>query len=322
MWRSGVVGERFSWRWLKGKNNLGKNVLLGASVYEPRNGALVRYGVAQVRGAGRYLQMAVLVQSEVLLDELPKRHAAGDTVTIRGRILVPVEEPRLYVADATAAGQVYELTPGRDGAFEVEVQLASEPGRYFMEIQAAKVDAKEGDDWVPGRERLALCPLYVGMHEPTEPEPWVVGPVDGVGRNPEEWPAVMLGLYNAERETFGLAPLKLDADASEQAAAWAERLAGDEVDGYVRGLAVQLRSIGCDVDRVEQANASFFFPTAQAKMSLQAPRRRSTYLDPDVTSIGIGIVRRKVSGGLQKYQLVEYLITPQPPDGDEPAPTP
>ncbi len=304
LWRNGVIGDQFRWRWLEAVNLRGDNVLIGASVYEPERRGRVRYGVAQARG-DEVLQLAVLVDSKIAFEELAKHHEPGSTATIRGRFELPVEEPHVLIATDGPEVHRLDLELDDERAFSGEVPLPSNPGRYLVEFRARVM---VGED--PSITNVARFPLYVGVEESAEPEPWRLGKITGVSRHMEDWPETLLAVYNREREAHGLVPLELNEAATQLAREWARKLVAGEVSGHRTDAAPALAGAEVRVSDVTQFNSKFYFPTARAETTVQSPYRRMTYLDPAVRSIGIGIVQEKVSGGKQRYRLVELIVAP------------
>lgn len=306
MWRNGVVGSRFRWRWISSSKNLhGDNVLVGSSVFEPEGRGHVRYGVAQVNHPDEQLQMAVLVDSKIAFEELAKHHEPGTDATIRGRFLLDVEGPHLLIATDGPEVRRIDMELVEERAFVCPVPLASTPGRYLVEIRA-KVLVGEA----PDTTTVARFPLYVGVDEPTEPEPWRLGKVSGVSHRMEEWPETVLAVYNREREAHGLEPMVLDEAVSRLAHRWASLMVAGEVSGHPPNLTTALSEAEVSVSEVTPFNSKFYFPTARAETTVQSPYRRMTYVDPDARSIGIGIVQDKVVGGQQRYRMVELIVVP------------
>jgi hypothetical protein len=265
----------------------------------------VDFGIAQLKTGNNAWGLAlILVQKNVIFYDLPKHYQAGQTILLRGRILVDSHNPTLYV-DSTPT-DIYEAPIEADGAgkFAIEIEAPSTPGRHFVEIttelgdddQAADEDADTDDDGDGGddddetrwRVQLAMVPIYVDAPEPTEPDAMILSP----SPNPpdrNQWPARILELYNIERAERGLAPLEMNELVADVAHARAEKLVRDLTALPDGSFPPEFTANGIIPAKISMAVGLLEYVDETAWYNLLSPAHRQALFNEEYTLYGIGI---------------------------------
>ncbi len=98
------------------------------------------------------------------------------------------------------------MTPAADGSFTITRKAPTKPGRYFLEVTGLDPRTLQAAPENPWRRSLFWVPVYVGVPEPTAPDPVFRAPAP----NPTDvttWGTRIVDGYNEARAAAGKKPL-------------------------------------------------------------------------------------------------------------------
>ncbi len=310
MWKLGVSGTyigTFAWA---GSGRTIKKQLTAAMRSSGRDfdakGKHYSYGVARLKiGGNSYAQALVWVKKNVLLYDLPKHYAAGEEILVRGKILVPFEDPELFMDMDPREVFETDIDADEEGKFALKVNAPTTPGRHFIEILISDPegeDTREQDRY--WQRAILMLPIYVDVPEPSAPDEMIRKPPE----NPpdeRQWPSRFIELYNRERIDVGLPPLKLHPAATKLAREQAARHIADESTIDDSELKKILKKEGIVVDNALQARGYVQYVDERAWLHLLSPSHRQRIFNKNTTLFGIDFVNDEP----YSYGYYEYLIT-------------
>ena len=281
-WKAGIVGvykDSYA-SWGRGRypisrlNSMFKYVTKQIKVRDKP----VHFGIARVKtGTRRYGLAVVSASKDIFIEPLSKRVAPGEKVVIRGKIMVPMEEPCLYYETAKGRVKKRKIIPKEDGTFAIHYKAPKKKGRYLLEFFGLNLN-----DWYVSKGDF---PLYVGVEEPDTPDP-AITQAQGNPKDRNLWKTRILQFYNREREKRGLEKIRLCETLN--------RLAQDYVEKKKRDKNVSLkeRLTMAGVKNVAEhyrdvSNFAFLDDSVLSSLNNLLFMRR--ILHPDIRYIGIGI---------------------------------
>lgn len=245
-------------------------------------------GVGLAQAEGRQILVVVGVRRRVTLDPFPARAASGDRFRLDGVLASGYRAPEVLVT--TPLGHVrHRRILRRSGRFGAWIDFPG-PGRYTVEVMASGPQ---------GPEIVALFPVFVDI------EPSAGGRPARIGSRPAPAPAqarlsaaaTLLELLNAEREGAGLLPIQRDPQLDRLAAEHSRDMLDRGYFGHVspsgRDLTARLSAAGIFTYRAAENLVRSSSPQRAHARLMESPAHRANILDPELTHVGVGVVRRQ-----------------------------
>jgi uncharacterized protein YkwD len=243
-------------------------------------------GVAEiVRGDERWMVIA-LTRRRLRLEAVPRQLARGERLVLQGAIEAGLRAPTLSLAHPD--GRVEDQPLGEGPEFLARVPLDAR-GVWQVELEATGPE---------GNTVLANFPVYVDTAAPQTAED---GAPEQVG-DPAEVEAALFGMLNATRAREHLPPLALLAGLTAAARAHCQDMAEH------RFVAHNSPTQGSTADRLQRAGlrsglmlenvARGYGPREIFDGLMASPGHRANILNPEVTHVGIGVVRDPSGNGL------------------------
>jgi hypothetical protein len=306
-WKSGVVGAyRSSYPLRAGGRNrsafLSRYTSWFGRTLEP---GTMAYGIERTSN-GTYDGTAIVVAWQpAIVEPFPKSPAPGSTLPLRLQARAGYDHFVAHLAKDEKTVLSFPMEKSQDGSYAVDVPVPSTPGRYFLEVQALEPleDANPEGRW---NRPILWVPLYAGVPEPREPEPWMHD-ASGNPPDPSTWAAVLTDRYNAARRQAEVPPLSLDTAMSELAR---DRLAELQLRSKVPPdpkAKEKLAARGLRVKGVRQRQTTFYRVADLAEGSLHRPGRMLDFLAAKHTLFGVAFAKDPTSGEEPRYRVVEYL---------------
>lgn len=263
------------------------------------------FGVGAVVLEERAVLVALFAQRRARLEPFPRRlRRAGETPRLCGELTDGLGSPELYVT--RPSGEVDRLAIHLDGGgrFCARIPFPT-AGRHTLEVIGRATR---------GPEVAALFFADVGVPPQSAarlriPEPTTL----------DEARAVLLLRINGLRGAHGTRPLTLDPRLSAIAQAHSERMAQEHFFAHVSPTGDDLRA--------RLTAARYLYSRAGENLGLAAgpvaahfaiehsPGHRRNLLDPEFTTLGIGLAFESV-GGRRQAILTEVLAKPSNPAPD------
>jgi uncharacterized protein YkwD len=239
-------------------------------------------GIAE-RGPQEFLVTLILYEKHSQLDPFPTLPILGAEYRLSGRLDGGLEKPFLVVT--TPDGQVTErplkLSAGR--RFDTTVRFDKGSGEYSVEITAS---ASLGPTVVD------LMHCYSGVDYPPPPVPPKKTPMSADLR---EGAQQMFDLINKARAEAHLPALAYDDRLSETARAHSEDMFENKYFAHdsptVGNLAERMAKAGIKAKKFCENIADNQDLLAAHQELMDSPGHRKDILDPDLTRVGVGIVR-------------------------------
>jgi uncharacterized protein YkwD len=245
----------------------------------------------------------VLYDDSVQLDPpLPRRLAAGQTATLNGQLLGDFTKPRLEVVDPIGQFIKPPEQPGK--AFKAELTCADHPGKILVQLVAEK----EGSDML-----ITNFPVFCAVEPPLAAKlpSASKGPVDTVAAEKQ-----LLDLVNSDRTTAGVKPLRPLPALSDIARSVAQKRAeGKGVSSFELTQKLKEAEIAAPIVLESMAQA-FSIDDVYARFS-DSPSDRSNTMNPDVTDVGVGVVKGPVIADRPTYIVAELFVKQRPPADPE-----
>jgi uncharacterized protein YkwD len=262
------------------------------------NAVQPRYGLFTQRVKKGVTKIVVAMQDQNFeLDPLPRRLELGAQATLSGRLLPPLENPKVQYTDLSGKLRSAAGTDGK--SFKADIKCGDKPGSIPIQIFGGEKGAETP---------LANFTIACGMPLPTSVPLFEApkGPVD-----PAQAEQKLFELMNADRVAAGLKPLELDKELSKIARGLSERRV-KKVSISSADLASALKEAGISSPLVlESAAEAGSAEEAYARFSSN-PTDRSYALNPDLTHIGIGAAPGEV-GGRPTIVITALFVKQLPP---------
>ncbi len=246
------------------------------------NAVQPRYGLYTQRVKKGLTRIVIVMQDQNFeLDPFPRRLELGAQATLSGRLLPPLENPKVQYTDLSGKLQSVASTDGK--SFKADIKCGDKPGSIPIQIVGGEKGAETP---------LANFTIACGMPLPTSVPLFEApkGPVD-----PAQAEQKLFELMNADRAALGLKPLELEKDLSKISRGLSDRRA-KKVSISSADLASALKQAGISSPLVlESAAEAGSAEEAYARLSGN-PTDRSYALNPDLTHIGIGAAPGEVGG--------------------------
>jgi uncharacterized protein YkwD len=261
--------------------------------------SMPRYGLSTKRVKKGTTKVVLLMQEGTLeLDPLPRKLPLGGQATLSGRVMGPLDNPRVAIADV--AGHLD--TPKSSGkAFKAELKCGDKPGKIAVEIRAEE----QGSETLP-----ANFFVFCGEDPPASV---------ALGQGQQEQPAALerkvFELINEERSAAGLKPLEWDDAVAGVARAVSEsRRDAMKKGGSVSSDVVQrLKAVDVMSPLVLQNSAQARDARDAATRFMMSPAHRANYLSTEATHVGIGAAAMTDSAGKPSAVITELFVKELPP---------
>jgi uncharacterized protein YkwD len=239
-------------------------------------------GVA-VQGPRELCVTLILYEEHSRLDPFPTLPILGAEYRISGRLGGDLEKPCLVVTtpDGRVTEEPLKLSPAR--RFESSVRFDKGRGEYSVEITAS------GD---LGPTVVDLMHCYAGVEYPPPPIPPKKSPMSADVREGEQ---LMFDLINKARAEAHLPALAYDERLSETAREHSEDMFENKYFAHdsptVGSLAERMAKAGIKAKKFcENIADNQDLLTAHQEL-MDSPGHRKDILDPDLTRVGVGIIR-------------------------------
>jgi uncharacterized protein YkwD len=242
------------------------------------SGAATHYGFGSAAAPARGGAVLLFTERHAEIDAFPNRVEVGSTHRLAGHLISPLHDPRLYVTlpDGHAITLASELSsPDR---FAAPIGFTSQ-GRYALEVIG------QGPR---GPEVAAILQVTAGQPSLTAPN----------GPSATLFPDTAAGVIeaiNARRSAYGLSRLVVDPVLNKVSAAHSDDMARRNYFGHVSPDRIDLRG---RLDSAKYAYQVALENIGEAKSPLaahgaieQSPGHLANILDPEVTRVGVGVVK-------------------------------
>jgi uncharacterized protein YkwD len=257
-------------------------------------GEFTHYGIAVARATDRHPEVLTVVLARRLVDvrltRSPPRLCARVLSGHRPSLLVTLP-----------SGRILQRSWGRIRRFCADLPRAT--GRHQVEIM---VEGRYGP------EVAALFPLYVGIDPPDLPQHKLY-PAERHGRHVE---IHLMDLVNASRQRAGLPALQPSSRLARVARAHSADMLRNGYFGHRSprqgDLAHRLGAAGLHYVHASENLALSTGPERAHENLLNSPSHRRTLLDPQLTHLGVGVVRDPGKGILYITQVFGSRLEPAP----------
>ncbi|HEX9574079.1 MAG TPA: CAP domain-containing protein [Myxococcales bacterium] len=253
----------------------------------------VRYGWATARGARGGTKVSLAMQDPPLeLEPLPRKLDPKAEATLSGRLLGPLQNPKVLISDPRGKLQQPESKPGKE--FSVPVSCGGRKGRIAVEIRGEE----------QGQPRIAAnFPVFCGIDPPTSAQ------LPTPGGEVAQQERTIFEQINAERTEAELPPLKWDDKVAQVARSVSENEAkGGGGGSATADLAQRLKAAGIASPVVlVNPGAARTAEDVQRLFSL-SPIYRANYMSTDATSAGTGVANGKDPQGGNVAFVTELFV--------------
>jgi uncharacterized protein YkwD len=268
----------------------------------PRSSA-THLGAGAVVRDGRAWVVLLLSDRRLRLDPFPRDVAPGAVAVLSGTLAPPLERARVFVT--RPSGEVTEEGGASGRGFRVRVAFPA-PGRHVVEVVAEASG---------GPEVAAILTVSAGG-APLDPPPSPAARADPADPGAAE--AAVLDALNATRRRHGRAPLAHAPELAALARRHSEAMAAaGRVAHVVPGspdAGERLRRAGVPYRRVLENVARAGTALDAHAAAEESPAHLANLLRADVTRVGVGIGRARLSSGDATVYLTEIFLEP-PDDG-------
>ncbi len=262
------------------------------------------YGMLTERVKKNLTHVVLVLYDEVLeLDPpLPRRIAAGASATLSGQLAGDLSKPRIEVVDPIGRQQKAKELPGK--AFKAELACGEHAGKILVQVVAEK----EGSDVL-----VTNFPVYCNVAAP------LAGKIPGSAKGPVDPAAAekqLVDLVNSDRAAAGVKPLRALPALSDIARSLAQtRADGKGITSAELNSKLKEAEIAAPMVLESMAQA-FSVDDVYTRLS-ESPSDRSNTMNPDVTDVGVGVVKGPVVGDKQTYIVAELFVKQRPPANAE-----
>lgn len=256
-----------------------------------------RWGAAVVEREGLSVAVVLLSWRWLDLEPVPRRVEAGQTLSIRGRLLGDHRNPALVVARPDS--DVRRLPAGGGPDFDVRVPTDG-PGIYQVEVVGRGAH---------GDTVIANFPVYAGTDVPRTMR--LDATRDAGGRDVDSVRRELLDLLNATRRAQGIPEVREHEGLRDVALAHSRDMVEHDFIGHTSP------SSGTAADRVRTAqlqtglvleNIGRGYNAAEIHRGLmESPGHRANLVNRDVSHIGIGVVAQP-EGSRSAFVITEVFI--------------
>jgi uncharacterized protein YkwD len=245
----------------------------------------------------KYHVRLVMYDDTVVLDPLPRALPPGGSATLSGHVEGEYKNVKIQMVDPVGK---LTTTPQQGTTLNAPISCGDRPGRVLVQISG---ESEAGDT------RIANLPITCGGQLATEvamPSE-KTGPVDPAAAEKEIADAI-----NKERSGAGLKPMNVNPALSEiartvsQKQAAHQSITGTDITHLLKEKEIQAPSIS------ENAAVAFNAEDAYTKLS-ESPTDRANEMSPDVTDLGVGVVKGAEMGGKPTIVVTTLYIKQLPP---------
>ena len=258
------------------------------------------YGMLTERVKKNLTHVVLVLYDEVVeLDTpLPRKLATGASASLSGQLAGNLSKPRIEVVDPIGQQQKAKELPGK--AFKAELQCGEHAGKILVQVVAEK----DGSDVL-----VTNFPVYCNLATP------LAGKIPGAAKGPVDPAAAekqLLELVNSDRAAAGVKPLNGLASLSDIARSLAQtRADGKGITSAELNTKLKEAEIAAPMVLESMAQA-FSVDDLYTRLS-ESPSDRSNTMNPDVTDVGVGLVKGPVVGDKQTYIVAELFVKQRPP---------
>ncbi len=253
----------------------------------------VRYGVATARGPRGGTKVSLVMQDPPLeLEPFPRKLDLKAEAMLSGRLLGPLQNPKVLISDPRGKLQQPESKPGKE--FSVPVSCDGRKGRIAVEIRGEE----------QGQPRIAASfPVFCGIDPPTSAQ------LPTPGGDVAQQERTIFEQINAERTEADLPTLKWDDKVAQVARSVSESEAkGGGGGSATADLAQRLKAAGIASPIVlVNPGAARTAEDVQRLFSL-SPIYLANYMSTDATSAGIGVANGKDPQGGNVAFVTELFV--------------
>jgi uncharacterized protein YkwD len=275
--------------------------VLGAGSY-----ARVGVGIA-ARADGTSTIVVALLESGIETAPIPRQVAAKGVVAVRGRVLAPYGEPRVYVTQLGGHVERPPVVRDDEGGFRVEIRCGDGAGKRQVEVTA------QGPR---GVTVLANFPVWCGEAPPARVA--LSLPAEGTPvATAAEAERAVFELANADRRRAGLPPLTWSDRAAGIARAHCLDMRDNGFVGHVSpttgSASDRMRAAGLGTPLVLENVARAFSPEEAEAGFMNSPGHRANLMSPEATHIGIGVVLGDDISGRPELYVTQlfYRVPPR-----------
>lgn len=276
---------------------------LGKGGRPPHLGRATRIGVGIVQRGIRRQRYVTLILSEMhsTLDPFPTRPIYGKQYRLSGRLEAGYEKPQVAITLPDGATVERELVLSPDRRFETLVAFTQGQGKYVVELLAV------GN---LGPTVLDLMHCYSGVDYPLpDTNAHSGGPPADLGRAERE----MLRMINAERARAGLKPLTFDAELAAVARGHSTDMVSNRFFAHIsprRGdLSARMKRANLSARKFTENLAQNRTLAGAHEGLMGSPGHRKNILDPEVSRVGIGIVRNGQEAIMVTQNFAQDYVT-------------
>jgi uncharacterized protein YkwD len=253
----------------------------------------VRYGLATARGVRGGTKVSLVMQDPPLeVEPFPRKLDPKADAVLTGRLLGPLQNPKVLISDPRGKLQQPEPKPGKE--FSAPLSCGGRKGRMAVEIRAEE----------QGQPRVAAnFPVFCGIDPPASAQ------LPTPGGDVAQKERTIFEQINAERTEADLPPLKWDDKVSQVARSVSESEAkGGGGGSATSDLAERLKAAGIASSTVLlNPGAARTAEDVQRLFSL-SPVYRANYMSTDATSAGIGVANGKDPQGGNVAFVTELFV--------------
>lgn len=273
-------------------------------------GAMARLGIGMAeRSDGVHAVVFALQASSVSTAPMPRRIAAGGTLSIDAVIDPRYRGPEVFVTHDDGSVREIELKPGRPGGFVAQLSCKARSGRQQVEIAASDAG---------GSTVLANFPVWCGS-EPPGSLTVASSHDDPPAASTEQAEQRLLASLNRDRMAAGLSPLVWDDRLGAVGRGHSDEMKRTRVVAHVSpttgsaGDRVRAASIKAGVVLENVARAYGIKEAHEALMN--SPGHRANLMSSAATHIGIGVVFGNEVAG-RNEMFITQVFTRVPPKID------
>jgi uncharacterized protein YkwD len=251
------------------------------------------FGAAAFEHDGNLVAVTVLSWRWLHMDPVPRVVAPGDKLVLHGRIDDDLSDPQLVLTEPNGTSRRLDAQSGR----EFRGEVSAPQGELRVELLAKSA---------LGTTVVANFPVYAGVTPPTEVAVALPG-APGPALSEDQVIKRLLALMNEDRTHAGREPVALDDALSQIALAHSQDMHDHGFVGHTSP------TTGSAKDRIERAGVRTtvvlenigrgYSPDEVHRGLMDSPGHRANVLSPDVTHVGIGVVRES------EDERAAYLVT-------------
>lgn len=256
------------------------------------------YGSTIRKQEGMYRLVIVFTWRWFQMSRVPRSIASGTPLRIKGKLTHGLQHPRIVLTKPD--GQIEQKKSDTAIRFNIPINTGRS-GVYRIELLA------QGSH---GPTVLANFPIYVDVPIPHELSSKVSSKFDG-SLDASEFAEQLLALINQTRSKAGLRTLKEHEGVSKVANAHCIDMQENGFIGHTSPTtgepAHRIKKAGILTDIVLENIGRGYSPEEVHSGLMRSPAHSANLLSPEVTHIGIGIVRQ--SDGKESQKTPAYLVT-------------